>query len=492
LSTNNASRGTLHKYGTAVLNQVTDEAYSYISPIELNKNFDALLALLWRYRGRMDFYVINCLNILLEIIVENQFLSEYMFNLDPPTYEYARFTDWFRPYLEKELEKARRNMTYRHSTKKEEQIVKCFSFLEVYEAKLRKYEHKLQGLPEEEEKGFSTPVTQETAEPSDKPEEVREKKVGFEDEQMQNIRNILERDDDDFIRPPRELPVIEHYPKKYIVGCTRKIEEINREERDGIIVITQKVYVEYAESQPTLCGNKTLPSYAFYNSKIDAEEYDRKHQAFITQAEPSTRNDDSDEYGIRGNIENKESHGAHEIRQDAPHITVTRVGEETGAVSHATITKRNQEPEDLEEGNNQDPDEPREDSSDWNLPKQVGDVIIAVIVENTTTKGFNMKLKLVCDDDIARENIKAPVNEIGTYMKPQYYDLWLCVQKVFPEKDWGQFHLEWDAQEEIPEIRRGGNLGGYSNQRDDTDDYNEYTERIYGPTAMHMNFYSMV
>ena len=36
-----------------------------------------------------------------------------MINSDPPTYEFARFTEWFRPYLEKELEKARRNITYR-------------------------------------------------------------------------------------------------------------------------------------------------------------------------------------------------------------------------------------------------------------------------------------------------------------------------------------------------------------------------------------------
>mmetsp|Transcript_42020 Transcript_42020/g.48702 ORF Transcript_42020/g.48702 Transcript_42020/m.48702 type:complete len:291 (-) Transcript_42020:587-1459(-) len=240
LSAVSASQNVLPKFGVATINQVSEEVFSYLSPLDLTKNNDALLALLWRYRGKMDFYVVNCLNILLEIIVENDFLSEYMFNTDPPTYEYARFTDWFRPYLLKELEKARRSMAYRHSTKKEESVVKCFSYLELYESKLRKYERRLQGLPEEETAPAKTEENEET---------------GYGEPEA----------------------VIQSYPKRYIVGCTRKVEEIFKEERDGIVVTVHKIFMEYAESQPTSSRNLTLPSYAFYNCKLDSEEYDRRN-----------------------------------------------------------------------------------------------------------------------------------------------------------------------------------------------------------------------
>jgi ubiquitin carboxyl-terminal hydrolase 34 len=120
LTTKTGTGTTLPRFGVSICNHISEEVYQYLSPLDCTRNNDALLALLWRYRGKMDFYVVNCVNILLEIIVENKFLSEYMFNLDPPTYEYARFTDWFRPYLQKELEKAQRNISYNKSPKKEE------------------------------------------------------------------------------------------------------------------------------------------------------------------------------------------------------------------------------------------------------------------------------------------------------------------------------------------------------------------------------------
>ena len=497
LNTMSAIHGNLHKFGTAVVNQISDEAYNYISPIECNKNNDALLALLWRYRGRMDFYVINCLNILLEIIVENQFLLEYMFNLDPPTYEYARFTDWFRPYLEKELEKARRNMTYRHSTKKEEQIVKCFGFLEVYEAKLKEYENKLQDITEEDKQSeASTQVTQETAkqeEPADTKPEPVQKKVGFQDEQP-------EIDDEEIVSQPTQEKVIQHFPQKYVIGCTHKLEEISREERDGIIVVVQKVFVEYADSQPTLNGNKTLPSYAFYNSKVDAEEFDKKHQLNSKKMFSETGGfdiedtegvDDSDDI----NRDDPEISGS-EARKQAPNITVSRVGEETDVkegVSQVNITSKNQDDDEEFGANEQDPDDPKEDQSDWNLPKKVGDVILAVIVQNSTTKGHSMRLRIVCDDDLAKTNIKTPINEIAAYIRPTYYDMWLCVQKAYPEQDWGEFHVEWEANEEVPEIRQNmRSTGSYGGYREDGDDYDAYSSHMYGSNNFNMNFYSIV
>jgi len=59
LSTVSGPQHVLPRFGTASINQITDEPYTYLSPIDLKRNNEALLALLWRYRGKMDIYVVN-------------------------------------------------------------------------------------------------------------------------------------------------------------------------------------------------------------------------------------------------------------------------------------------------------------------------------------------------------------------------------------------------------------------------------------------------
>lgn len=40
---------------------MTDEAYGFKSCLIADPNDDSLLHLLWRYKGRMDVYTVNCL-----------------------------------------------------------------------------------------------------------------------------------------------------------------------------------------------------------------------------------------------------------------------------------------------------------------------------------------------------------------------------------------------------------------------------------------------
>jgi len=357
-----------------------------MSPLDLMRNNDALLALLWRYRGKMDFYVVNCLNILLEIIVGSPFLSEYMFNLDPPTYEFARFTDWFRPYLIKELEKAQRNSTYKQSSKKEESIMKSFDFLEKYEKSLSVYENKLRGLPE------------------DHKEEVKEPTEG-----------------------ENEDKVVNSYPKRYIISCVTNMTKISEEERDGFTVILYKLRVQYADSQPTLTGNKTLPSYAFSNSKEEADAYDRK---FCPTKDQEGNDQDSDDK---------------EANWMTPKDTTLKQSDEEAAenqgISQVEVTKKK------EENEGEEPTVVDEPESDWNLPKKEADAIIIAAIENSNTKSYNFKMKFHCEDELSRENICTPINEIEATAKPLYKDMWMCVHKIDPEKDFGKFRVEWELEE---------------------------------------------
>ena len=472
LSTASGPQNMLPRFGTASINQITDEPYTYLSPIDLKRNNEALLALLWRYRGKMDIYVVNCLNILLEIIVENKFLSEYMFNSDPPTYEYARFTDWFRPYLNKELEKARRNMAYRHSPKKEEWIVKCFSFMDVYDSNLIKYEQLLQGNIEKEEHPQSIATPESTTEPTS--HDHQKKSVAFKDIEDQNIRNIIDKDDE--INTLKLDQVISWYPKRYIIGCTTKVEEIMKEEIDGIIVTTYKVYTEYVESQPTLSGNKTQPSYAFHNSKVDADQFDLRnyHQSNLKQAE------------LYEDASNKLSNESNPLDTDTTEHSLNYNLKELASQTDVT--------NDVESDNIQDSGigeaNASNTASEWNLPKKIGDVVILITANNTTGQTYNLRMNFCCDDDLSKENIKAPVNDIETLLKPYFNDMWMCVHKVFPEKDWGQFHIEWSIEEKQKEAMPKNMVFGYSG-REIGDDMDDYTHVIYGP-SMNINYYSFV
>lgn len=71
----------LNKFGVCVSNSIMSDVHTYITPINERKaptsfrNQESLLALLWRYRGKMDFYVVNCLSIFLQIVDENEYLA---------------------------------------------------------------------------------------------------------------------------------------------------------------------------------------------------------------------------------------------------------------------------------------------------------------------------------------------------------------------------------------------------------------------------------
>ena len=374
----------------------------------------------------MDLYVVNCLNILFEIIVGNEFLLEYMFNLEPMTYEYSRFSDWIRPYLKKELDKAYRTMSmYNKANKKEESIRKCFGFLDDYEHKLRNYERKLQGLPEEEE----TPQTEDTK------EETKEAKASSneEDKKEEDVKESFK--------------VIDSHPQKYIINCVTNMEEISKEEKEegGISVILSKVFCQIAESQPTTIGNNTLPGYAFYNAKIEAEEFDNKYI--------SSQFDEAKEEGEGEGDKEKETVPKESVSDLDGNIQI--------GVNKVSVTNKNEGEDDEEEKN-----------SDWNLPKIENDFVVAITVDNQLSKTQVVKVRVVCEDDLAKRNIKAPANSIEAEISPMSKNLWMCIHKVDPSQGWGKFRVEWTTEEKSLDTYNRSNLNFGGGMDDDSYDGN--------------------
>lgn len=48
----------------------------------------------------MDQYTVNCLDDLTKVMAKDEGIRNYLAEQPGPTYQYARFTDWVKPYLE--------------------------------------------------------------------------------------------------------------------------------------------------------------------------------------------------------------------------------------------------------------------------------------------------------------------------------------------------------------------------------------------------------
>ncbi len=51
----------------------------------------------------MDTYTVNCLEDLTTIIASDDDIKQYFAELPGITYQYARYSDWVKPYLETQL-----------------------------------------------------------------------------------------------------------------------------------------------------------------------------------------------------------------------------------------------------------------------------------------------------------------------------------------------------------------------------------------------------
>ena len=55
--------------------------------------------MLWRQHGKNDSFIVSGLRYLGRMISDRLHMCSYFASLPGPTYQWARFTDWIRPYL---------------------------------------------------------------------------------------------------------------------------------------------------------------------------------------------------------------------------------------------------------------------------------------------------------------------------------------------------------------------------------------------------------
>ena len=73
---------------------------TFRSPILYGAADEALIAQIIKSNGRFDVQCISCLKELLSLMRKDNDIALFVYSLPSYTYQCARFTDWFRPYLE--------------------------------------------------------------------------------------------------------------------------------------------------------------------------------------------------------------------------------------------------------------------------------------------------------------------------------------------------------------------------------------------------------
>lgn len=88
------------KYPVDIIAYINDDALRFTSPIleESNQNL-TLLNQIYSFKNRAEVQCITSLNELLSLMKKEPEVAQYIYKMPPVTYQFARYTDWFKPYL---------------------------------------------------------------------------------------------------------------------------------------------------------------------------------------------------------------------------------------------------------------------------------------------------------------------------------------------------------------------------------------------------------
>lgn len=74
------------KYGFEHVDKIGEEANTYVSPILNGPVEDALLTQLFKCKGKMETFALNCLKEMLSLMAKDAMIAEYVYYSAPPTY----------------------------------------------------------------------------------------------------------------------------------------------------------------------------------------------------------------------------------------------------------------------------------------------------------------------------------------------------------------------------------------------------------------------
>ena len=90
-----------------------DEVFLVVSNLDSRTSNDGLIQLLWSYHKRFENRALACIQNILNLVVADESIADFMSKLPSYDYNMARFTDFIRPYL---IERMTENEKYQAAT----------------------------------------------------------------------------------------------------------------------------------------------------------------------------------------------------------------------------------------------------------------------------------------------------------------------------------------------------------------------------------------
>ena len=230
--------GSFGMYGNVNLDNLT---INYESPLNPD-GFTSLLNLMVQSKRRYEALVMNCLKYFLINVNLNKVIFDYVITLPPPSYNYAKYSDWFLSFIESFISDAKR---YYNSYSKEQLGLEVLKLYKIFEARL---EARLI-IPEQ--------LDNKPAQLKEEEKEANNEK--FEENKENNqintqISSLIDKNEN----------IIPHVIKQYIIGKTineEKLEEkeIIIDEYNKVTFISTEVTSYITDSKPTGKTNLSFP-----------------------------------------------------------------------------------------------------------------------------------------------------------------------------------------------------------------------------------------
>ena len=391
------------KYGLELVDRVNEEATKFASPILFGAAGDeALLAQIVKCKGRFDVQCISCLKELLSLMRKDPEIARFVYHLPPSTYQCARFTDWFRPYLEEQLADPSRasastNQYFKH---KYDLLAKAVAHLDALEPTFAEFER-------EQRDKLNRCISGEGGEAA-----------GFTD----LAKNWAGTESEE---------VLKHFPPQLIVG--KQVADDREVYVDDSHPLARleifELDCEYAYSAPTGMFNLQLPHVELRTSLYQTQSYEQYKAAQAHEAAKSQQRETPDS-------------GAEPEAED-PQAT-TEGTAETGAEQPTS----------------------KASARSWEEGKREGPILLKVVLTNKTQdKDLKVWYRLGTKASASSEvNVALSVSSRKAYLYAKNQKIIETLVKIDPSKpfffaDINDIQIELDAVIRNPEGHQTGSGG---------------------------------
>lgn len=122
-----------------------DQQFCISTPLDSRQYDDAVLNLLWKYKGRLQSFSLTILEKFSEIIMSDPVIYQYMAKLPSLNFMVSRYTDWIMPFLEEQTESTKK---YSAGSGSDEKLTKIALIQSKFEEYFRRAEDPENKVPD--------------------------------------------------------------------------------------------------------------------------------------------------------------------------------------------------------------------------------------------------------------------------------------------------------------------------------------------------------